>query len=69
MKSSFFNGIVSALLLNVFLVILVNKALSQKAQQVLHIRAQSAVLMDAISGQVLFEQDPQIRRAPATHNI
>jgi D-alanyl-D-alanine carboxypeptidase (penicillin-binding protein 5/6) len=66
MKGSFFKGIVSALLLNVFLVILVNKGFSQTAQPKLHIRARSAVLMDAISGQVLFEQNPQIRMAPAS---
>lgn len=66
MKSSFFSGPVSALLLSVFLVILVNKALSQMEQPNLRIRAQSAVLMDAISGQVLFEQNPQIRTAPAS---
>src|SRR4030042_3951595 len=66
MKGSFFKGIVSALLLSIFLVILVNKALSQTVQPNLHIRARSAVLMDAISGQVLFEQNPQIRMAPAS---
>src|SRR4030043_1799379 len=66
MKSRFFRGPVSAFLLSVFLVILVNKALSQMGQPNLRIRAQSAVLMDAISGQVLFEQNPQIRTAPAS---
>jgi D-alanyl-D-alanine carboxypeptidase (penicillin-binding protein 5/6) len=66
MKSSFFRGIVSALVLSVFFVIFVNKALSQTTQPSLHIRAQSAVLMDAISSQVLFEQNPQIRMAPAS---
>jgi len=66
MKSSFFKGIVSTLVLSVFLVILVNKGLSQTAQSNLHIRARSAVLKDAISGQVLFEQNPQIRMAPAS---
>jgi len=66
MKSSFFRGIVSAFLLNIFLVLLVNKAYSQTEQPNLHIRARSAILMDAISGQVLFEQDPQIKMAPAS---
>jgi D-alanyl-D-alanine carboxypeptidase (penicillin-binding protein 5/6) len=66
MKGSIFRGLVSALLLSIFLVILVNKVLSQTAQPNLRIRAQCAVLMDAISGQVLFEQNPQIRMAPAS---
>lgn len=66
MKSSFFKGIVSTLVLSVFLVIPVKKALSQTAQPNLHIRARSAVLMDAISGQVLFDQNPQIKTAPAS---
>jgi D-alanyl-D-alanine carboxypeptidase (penicillin-binding protein 5/6) len=66
MKSSFFRGIVPALLLGVFLVIPVNKVLSQRAQPGLHIRAKSAVLMDSVSGQVLFEENPQIRMAPAS---
>jgi len=65
-RGGFFKGIVSALLLNILLVILVNKALSQTAQPKLRIRARSAVLMDAISDQVLFEQNPQIRMAPAS---
>lgn len=66
MKGSFFRRIMSALLLSLFLVILVNKALSQTAQPNLHIRTRSAILIDAISGQVLFEQNPQIRMAPAS---
>jgi D-alanyl-D-alanine carboxypeptidase (penicillin-binding protein 5/6) len=66
MKDSFLRGIVSALLLNVFLVIFVNEGYSQTAQPKLHIRARSAVLMDAISGQILFEQNPQVRMAPAS---
>src|SRR4030042_2028402 len=66
MKSRFFRGPVSALLLSVFLVILVNKALSQMGQPNLRIRAQSAVLMDAISGQILYEQNPQLKIPPAS---
>jgi D-alanyl-D-alanine carboxypeptidase (penicillin-binding protein 5/6) len=66
MKRSIFRGIVSALLLSVFLVILFNRAFSQTVQPNLRIRAKSAVLMDAISGQVLFKEDPQMRVAPAS---
>jgi len=47
-------------------VMLVNEGLAQREQPSLRIRAQSAVLMDAISGQVLFGQNSQIRMAPAS---
>ena len=66
MKSSLFKGIMSALLLSISLVILVTKGFSQTEQPSLRIGAQSAVLMDAVSGQVLFGQNPQIRMAPAS---
>jgi D-alanyl-D-alanine carboxypeptidase (penicillin-binding protein 5/6) len=65
-KDSFFKRIVPALFLNIFLVIFVNEGYSQTAQSKLHIRARSAVLMDAISGQVLFEQSSETRMAPAS---
>jgi D-alanyl-D-alanine carboxypeptidase (penicillin-binding protein 5/6) len=66
MRSNILRGIVLALLVGALLVSPVNKALSQAAQPSLHIHARSAVLIDAISGQVLFEQDPQRRMAPAS---
>jgi D-alanyl-D-alanine carboxypeptidase (penicillin-binding protein 5/6) len=66
MKSSLFKGIMSASLLGLSLLILINEGLSQTAQPSLRINAQSAVLMDALSGQILFEQNPQIRMAPAS---
>jgi D-alanyl-D-alanine carboxypeptidase (penicillin-binding protein 5/6) len=62
----FKNALVSTLLLGIFFIVLVNRAVSQTRQPSLRIRAQSAVLMDAISGQALFEQDPQLRMAPAS---
>src|SRR4030043_1511219 len=62
---SFRNGLAPALLLGVF-VILANRAFPEGGKPNLRIRAQSAALMDAISGQVLFEQNPQIRTAPAS---
>jgi D-alanyl-D-alanine carboxypeptidase (penicillin-binding protein 5/6) len=65
-RGIFFNRIALALLLNVFLVIFVNEGYSQAAQLELPIRAKSAVLMDAVSGQVLFEQNPHLRMAPAS---
>ena len=61
----FRNGLAPALLLG-FFVILANRAFPQAGQPSLRIDARSAVLMDAISGQVLFEQNPQIRMAPAS---
>lgn len=66
MKSCFFRGVAPALLLSLFLMIPAENALSQTDQSGLHIRAQSAVLLDAISGQLLFEQNPHIRMAPAS---
>jgi D-alanyl-D-alanine carboxypeptidase (penicillin-binding protein 5/6) len=61
----FRNGLVSALL-GISFVVLANNGLSETAQPNPRIRAQSAILMDAISGQVLFEQNPKIRMAPAS---
>jgi D-alanyl-D-alanine carboxypeptidase (penicillin-binding protein 5/6) len=61
----FRNGLVSTLL-GISFAVLVNNALSDTAQPGLRIGAQSAVLMDAISGQVLFERNPKIRIAPAS---
>ena len=59
-------GWVSVLLLSISFVAFSNSALSEAAQPSLRVAAQSAVLMDAISGQLLFEQNPQIRMAPAS---
>lgn len=66
MIRSFKKGWWPILLLTFFLIIFTNQTYSQTTQPNLRIRAQSAVLMDAISGQVLFEQNPQIRTAPAS---
>jgi D-alanyl-D-alanine carboxypeptidase (penicillin-binding protein 5/6) len=60
------NGLVSVLLLTIPFVILADRAFPQAGQSSLRIDAQSAVLMDAISAQVLFEQNPQTRIAPAS---
>lgn len=62
----FRKGLVSALLLGIFFIAIGNSAVSQTEQPSLRIGAQSAVLMDAVSGQVLFDQNPQIRMAPAS---
>jgi D-alanyl-D-alanine carboxypeptidase (penicillin-binding protein 5/6) len=43
-----------------------NQIFPQTPQPSLRIDAKSAVLMDGISGQVLFEQNPQTRMAPAS---
>ena len=55
-----------ALFMSILFIAFPNQILSQTAQPSLRIGAQSAVLMDAISGQVLFEQNPKIRMAPAS---
>ncbi len=60
------DGFVSALLLSIFLFVFPYTAFSKSGQANPRISAQSAVLMDAISGQVLIEQNPQIRMAPAS---
>lgn len=52
--------------MSILFIIFPNQILSQTAQPNLRIHAQSAALMDAISGQVLFDQNPQIRMAPAS---
>jgi len=67
MKSrGFRNGLVSALLLSTFFLVLANTAVSQTMRPSLRIGARCAVLMDAISGQILFEQNPQVRMLPAS---
>ena len=63
---SFRNGSVPVLLLAISFVIFANRAFPQAGQPSLRIDAQSAVLMDAISGQVHFDQNPRIRMAPAS---
>ncbi len=56
----------SALYLLVFLLLFSNPAFSKTKQPNLRILAQSAVLMDALSGQVLYEQNPQSKIEPAS---
>src|SRR4030042_5088417 len=55
-----------ALLLVLFLMVLSNPSLSQAIQSNFQIRVKSAVLMDALSSQILFEQDPRLKIAPAS---
>jgi len=43
-----------------------HQAFSQTTQPNLRIRAQSAVLVDAVSGQLLYEKNPQLKMAPAS---
>ena len=50
--------------MSILFTIFPNQILSQIAQPSLRIHAKSAALMDAISGQVLFAQNSQIRMAP-----
>jgi len=56
----------AALSLSIFLMVFPNHTLSQTTQPNLRIRAQSVILMDAISGQILYEQTPQLKMAPAS---
>jgi len=55
-----------ALFLINILIIFPNPIFSQTTQPNLRIHAQSAVLMDALSGQVLYEQNHQLKIAPAS---
>jgi len=63
---SFRNEFISALLLGISFVAFTDKVFPQTAQPSIRIDAKSAVLMDAISGQFLFEQNPHLRMAPAS---
>jgi len=65
-NSSFRNQLMAALFLSIFFIGFPNQAFPQMAQPNPRIDAKSAVLMDAISGQVLFEQNSQLKIAPAS---
>src|SRR4030042_1428885 len=60
------NRLMAALSLSIFLMVFPNHTLSQTTQPTPRIRAQSVILMDAISGQILYEQTPQLKIAPAS---
>jgi len=55
-----------ALTLSILFIAFPNQIFPQTAEPNLQIHAKCAVLMDAVSGQVLFEQNPKIRMAPAS---
>lgn len=55
-----------ALSITIFIVVFPNPTLLQTTQHNLRFRAQSAILMDALSGQILYEQNPQLKIAPAS---
>ncbi|MDI6762411.1 MAG: D-alanyl-D-alanine carboxypeptidase family protein [Thermodesulfobacteriota bacterium] len=63
---SFKKGWWPILLLTFFLIIFTNQTFSQTTQPSLRINARSAVLMDAPTGQILFEQNPQLKIPPAS---
>jgi D-alanyl-D-alanine carboxypeptidase (penicillin-binding protein 5/6) len=50
----------------IFLLMFSHQAYPQATQPNLQIHAQSAVLMDAVSGQVLYEQNPRLKIGPAS---
>ena len=55
-----------ALFLSILFIAFPNQIFPQTAQPNLQIHAKCAVLMDALSGQVLFEQNSQLKIAPAS---
>jgi serine-type D-Ala-D-Ala carboxypeptidase (penicillin-binding protein 5/6) len=65
-NSLFRTRLIPALFLSIVFTVFPNQVFPQTAQPNLRIDAKCAVLMDAISGQVLFEQNAQIRMAPAS---
>ena len=65
-NSSFRQPLMLTIFLSIFLIAFPNQIFSQTAQPNLQIHAKCAVLMDALSGQVLFEQDPRLKIAPAS---
>ena len=60
------NRLIAALSISIFVMVFPNHTLSETTQSNLRIRAQSVILMDAISGQILYEQTPQLKIAPAS---
>ena len=62
----FRNRLMPAVFMSIFFIGFPNQAFPQMAQPNPRIDAKSAVLMDAISGQVLFEQNSQLKIAPAS---
>lgn len=66
MVHSFKKGWLSVLFLIFFLIAFPNQAFPQMTQPSLRIDARSAVLMDALTGQTLYEQNPQLKIAPAS---
>jgi D-alanyl-D-alanine carboxypeptidase (penicillin-binding protein 5/6) len=54
------------LFLVLLLVILISEAYSRTIQPSLPIDAHSAILMDALTGQILFQRNPQAKMAPAS---
>jgi D-alanyl-D-alanine carboxypeptidase (penicillin-binding protein 5/6) len=62
----FRNGLISALLVGISFVVFAHRGFPQGGQPSFRIDAQSALLSDAVSGHVLFEQNPQMRFSPAS---
>src|SRR4030042_4793128 len=60
------NRLMAALSLSIFLMVFPNHTLSETTQPNLRLHAQSVILMDAISGQILYEKNPQLKMAPAS---
>ena len=65
-NGSFKTRLKPALILSIMLIAFPNQIFPQTVQQNLQIDAKCAVLMDAISGQVLFEQNSQLKIVPAS---
>ena len=60
------SGLMAAMSISIFIMVFPNHTLSQTTQPNLRFRAQSVILMDAISGQILYEQTPQLKITPAS---
>jgi len=56
----------AAMSISIFIMVFPNHTLSETTQPSLRIRAQSVILMDAISGQILYEKNAQLKIAPAS---
>jgi D-alanyl-D-alanine carboxypeptidase (penicillin-binding protein 5/6) len=66
LKASLRNKRVVTLFFSIFIMNLLHPVLLHAAQTNLRIRAQSVILMDAFSGQILYERNPRLKISPAS---
>jgi D-alanyl-D-alanine carboxypeptidase (penicillin-binding protein 5/6) len=65
-NASLRNKIVATLFFSIFVITFLFPVLLHATQTNLHIRAQSVILMDAFSGQILYERNPRVKIPPAS---